>query len=36
MRTTIAMTGSLADEDLSPAGQSELLALFRRWCLESP
>jgi anti-sigma factor RsiW len=36
MRTTIALTGSLSDDDLSPARESELLALFRRWCLESP
>jgi anti-sigma factor RsiW len=36
MHTTIALTGSLADDDLSPVRQSELLALFRRWCLESP
>jgi anti-sigma factor RsiW len=36
MRTTIALTGSLSDDDLSPARQSELLVLFRRWCLESP
>ena len=36
MRTTIALTGSLADEDVSPIRQSELLILFRRWCLENP
>jgi anti-sigma factor RsiW len=36
MRTTIALTGSLADDELSPLRQSELLTLFRRWCLESP
>jgi anti-sigma factor RsiW len=36
MRTTIALTGSLADDDLSPTRQSELLVLFQRWCLESP
>jgi hypothetical protein len=36
IRTTIALTGSLADEDLSTIRQSELLTLFRRWCLESP
>ena len=35
MRTTILLTGSLADEDLSAVGQSELLTLFRRWCLAS-
>jgi anti-sigma factor RsiW len=34
MRTTIALTGSLADDDLSPDRQGELMALFRRWCLE--
>jgi anti-sigma factor RsiW len=36
IRTTIVLTGSLADEDLSTIRQSELLTLFRRWCLESP
>ena len=36
IRTTIALTGSLADEDLSSIRQSELLTLFRRWCLEAP
>jgi anti-sigma factor RsiW len=36
MRTTVALTGSLAGDDLNPARQGELLALFRRWCLESP
>jgi anti-sigma factor RsiW len=36
IHTTIALSGSLVDDDLSPARQSELLALFRRWCLESP
>lgn len=36
MRTTIALTGSLADEGVSPIRQSELLTLFRRWCLENP
>jgi anti-sigma factor RsiW len=36
MRTTVALTGSLAGNDLNPARQGELLALFRRWCLESP
>ena len=36
MQTTIALTGSLAEEDASPIRQSELLTLFRRWCLESP
>ena len=35
MRTTIVLTRSLADEDLSTIRQSELLILFRRWCLES-
>ena len=36
MRTTIVLSGSLADEDLSAIRQSELLTLFRRWCLDSP
>ena len=36
MRTTVALTGSLAEDDLSPDRQSELLELFQRWCLESP
>lgn len=36
MRTTIALTGSLADDDVDPIRQNELLTLFRRWCLESP
>jgi anti-sigma factor RsiW len=36
IRTTIVLTGSLADEDLSAVRQSELVTLFRRWCLESP
>jgi anti-sigma factor RsiW len=36
IRTTIVLTGFLAEDGLSPAGQSELLTLFRRWCLESP
>jgi predicted anti-sigma-YlaC factor YlaD len=36
IRTTIVLTGSLADEDLSTIRQNELLILFRRWCLESP
>jgi anti-sigma factor RsiW len=36
IRTTIALTGSLADDDLGPVRQSELITLFRRWCLESP
>jgi anti-sigma factor RsiW len=35
MRTTVALTGSLAVDDLSPARQGELLALFQRWCVES-
>jgi anti-sigma factor ChrR (cupin superfamily) len=35
MRTTIALTGSIAGDDLSPARQDELLVLFRQWCLES-
>jgi anti-sigma factor RsiW len=36
MRTMIALTGSLAGDDLNPARQGELLVQFRRWCLESP
>ena len=36
MRTTIALTGSLADDVLSPDRQNELVVLFQRWCLESP
>jgi anti-sigma factor RsiW len=36
MRATIALTGSLAGDDLSGVRESELLAVFRRWCLESP
>jgi anti-sigma factor RsiW len=36
MRATVALTGSLGDDDLSPIRQGELLALFRRWCLETP
>jgi anti-sigma factor RsiW len=35
MRATVALTGSLAGDDLSPVRQSEMLVLFRRWCLES-
>ncbi len=36
MRTTIALTGSLPDGGgASPIRQSELLTLFRRWCLEN-
>jgi anti-sigma factor RsiW len=35
MRTTVALTGSLASDELNPARQDELLVLFRRWCLES-
>jgi anti-sigma factor RsiW len=35
MRTTVALTGSLAGDDMSPVRQSEMLVLFRRWCLES-
>jgi anti-sigma factor RsiW len=35
MRTTVALTGSLAGDDLSPVRQSEMLVLFRRWCLDS-
>ena len=35
MRTTVALTGSLAGDDLSPVRQSDMLVLFRRWCLES-
>jgi anti-sigma factor RsiW len=36
MHTTISLTAGLTDDDLSPVRQSELLALFRRWCLDSP
>jgi putative zinc finger protein len=36
MRATVALTGSLGDDDLSPSRQGELLTLFRRWCLETP
>jgi anti-sigma factor ChrR (cupin superfamily) len=36
IHTTIALTGSLAADDLSPVRQSELLALFQRWCLDTP
>ena len=36
MRTTVALTGSLAGDELNPETQRELLVLFRRWCLESP
>jgi anti-sigma factor RsiW len=36
MRATIAVTGSLVDDDQSEVRQSELLGLFRQWCLESP
>jgi hypothetical protein len=36
MHTTIALTASLTDDDLNPVRQGELLALFRRWCLDSP
>jgi hypothetical protein len=31
MRTTVALTGRLTVDDLTPAQQSELVALFRRW-----
>jgi anti-sigma factor RsiW len=34
MRTTVALTASLAGDDLSPVRQGEMLVLFRRWCLE--
>jgi anti-sigma factor RsiW len=36
MRATVALTGWLGDDDLSLNRQGELLALFRRWCLETP
>jgi len=35
MRATIALTGSLM-ADASPDRESELVALFQRWCLEPP
>jgi anti-sigma factor RsiW len=35
MRTTIALTGSLVGDDRGPLRESEMLGLFRRWCLES-
>lgn len=35
MRTTILLTASLSDEDLSTNRQSELVTMFRRWCLDS-
>jgi predicted anti-sigma-YlaC factor YlaD len=31
MRSTIALTGTLTVDDVSPAQLSELTALFRRW-----
>jgi predicted anti-sigma-YlaC factor YlaD len=31
MRTTIALTGRLREEDISPAAREELLAVFRDW-----
>jgi anti-sigma factor RsiW len=36
MHTTIMFTAALTDDDLSPVPQNELLALFQRWCLDSP
>jgi anti-sigma factor RsiW len=35
IRTTVALMGSLASDELNPARQDELLVLFRQWCLES-
>lgn len=35
MRSTVALMGSLAKDELNPARQDELLVLFRQWCLES-
>jgi anti-sigma factor RsiW len=35
IRATIALTGTLTVGDLSPVQQTELMALFRRWCSES-
>jgi anti-sigma factor RsiW len=35
MRTTIALTGTLTVDDLSPAQQTQLTAIFRAWCSES-
>lgn len=34
-RTTIAVAGRLATEDLSPEMQQQFTTLFRRWKLES-
>lgn len=31
MRTTIALTGTVVAEDLSPAAQDDLVALYRQW-----
>jgi anti-sigma factor RsiW len=36
MRWTIALSGTVAVDDLSALRQSELTALFRRWCTETP
>jgi anti-sigma factor RsiW len=35
MRTTIVLTGTLTVDDLSPAQQNQLTALFRTWRSES-
>lgn len=34
MRTTVALAGRLTADDLTPTQQSELVALFQRWCSE--
>jgi hypothetical protein len=31
MRMTIAATGELSPQDLSPEAEQEFIALFRRW-----
>lgn len=31
MRTTIALTGTVVPEDLSPMAQDDLVALYRQW-----
>ena len=35
MRRTIALTGRLGEDDLSPAARDDLLSLFRDWKRES-
>jgi hypothetical protein len=36
IRTTIALTGAVATDELSAQRERELTALFQRWCTDSP